>query len=288
MKTSARRRAGGRTAGRPEGADLVITQEQILAFLDHLREKGSAPGSLEKYRRDLQSFYAMLPEDKRVERDTLARWRAALLEDGYAPRTVNSHISAVNSLLEYLKRREYQLPGQLEIPGGVQPELTRSEYLRLLSTARALGRERIYLMVKVFACMDLTVQELPKLTVEAVGEGRLVLGRGRNGRLVGIPACLREELLAYARREGAASGPVFITRAGGPLRRTSVTSSIRSLARDAQVSPEKCNPRCLRKLYQSTMAGIEAGVRLLVEQSHERLLEQEQLAVGWREPAASR
>ena len=60
-----------------------------------------------------------------------------------------------------------------------------------------------------------------------------------------------------------------------------MTAAIQGLAHDARVVPEKCNPRCLRKLYQSTMAGIEASVRLLVEQTHDRLLEQEQLTVGW-------
>ena len=49
----------------------------------------------------------------------------------------------------------------------LQPELTRTEYLRLLQTARALGRERVYLLVKLFGTTGLTVQELEKVTVEA-------------------------------------------------------------------------------------------------------------------------
>lgn len=76
---------------------------------------------------------------------------------------------------------------------------------------------------------------------------------------------------------------MFVTRTGRLLSRTSVTGAIQSLAHDARVPPEKCNPRCLRKLYQSTMAGIEASVYLLVEQTHERLLDQEQLTIGWTE-----
>ena len=73
----------------------------------------------------------------------------------------------------------------------------------------------------------------------------------------------------------------FVTRTGRPCGRAGVSVSIRRLCRDAQVPPEKGNPRCLRKLYYTTRAEIEATVAQLVEQTHERLLEAEQAAVGW-------
>ena len=58
---------------------------------------------------------------------------------------------------------------------------------------------------------------------------------------------------------------------------------IRMLCHDARVDEEKGNPRCLRKLYQTTQENMEASVHMLVEQAHERLLNTEQLAVGWEE-----
>lgn len=61
--------------------------------------------------------------------------------------------------------------------------------------------------------------------------------------------CLKEELLDFAVREGILSGPIFITRRGTPVGRTTVTALIQSLAHDAQVEAGKCTPRCLRKLY---------------------------------------
>ena len=180
--------------------------------------------------------------------------------------------------------------GRISIADDVQPELTRNEYLRLLSAARALGKEQAYLLVKVFANVDLTVQELPQLTVEAVKESRVVISSNSAQRIIYVPATLREELGNYIQCTGILSGPIFVTRSGRQLNRTAVTAAIQGLAHDARVLPEKCNPRCLRKLYQSTMAGIEVSVRLLVEQTHDRLLEQEQLTVGWeaREPPQKR
>ena len=67
------------------------------------------------------------------------------------------------------------------------------------------------------------------------------------------------------------------------MSRTYVTISIRQLCRAARVPEEKGNPRCLKRLYQSTRAGIEANISLLVEQAHDRLLESEQSHIGWEE-----
>ncbi len=247
------------------------------AFLEHLRERGCSGNTLDKYRRALAQLRAFLPQDGQLEADTLLRWREALLADGYAPRTVNACISAANSLLDFLGRRDLQLAPMRLPEGGVQPELTRGEYLRLLQTARDLGRERLYLLVKVFGGMGLQVQELPRLTAEAARAGRIALP----GQSLRVPACLRAELLDYAAREQLASGPLFITRGGRPMSRVSVTASIRRLCRAAQVDEAKGNPRCLRRLCLATQAGIQLQMELLAEQTYDRLLEKEQAAVGW-------
>lgn len=265
------------TEGQPS---LVMTREQITEYISALPERGCVPGSVKKYKHDLLRFYQFLPEGKQITESTLKDWRADLLEQGYAPRTVNASVSVANSFLSWLGRRELQLTGQLEVD-DVQPELTRNEYLRLLSAARHLGKERTYLLVKTFTVLGLNVQELPCLTVEAIREGRIPAQPGRAQCPAVIPSCLQKELLDYARQERTTSGPIFVTRKGKPINRTAVTACVQNLAPTARVAPEKCNPRCLRKLYLSTVAQLEASVRILLEQSHERLLEQEQLLVGW-------
>lgn len=74
---------------------------------------------------------------------------------------------------------------------------------------------------------------------------------------------------------GTAGDPIrapFLTRAGKLIDRTYA----------AQVVEEKGTPRCLRKMYQATREGIERNVALLVERAQDRLLEEEQLTVGWK------
>lgn len=65
--------------------------------------------------------------------------------------------------------------------------------------------------------------------------------------------------------------------------RGNINVRLQSLSRDARVSPEKCNPRCLRILCVATQEGIRASLELLIEQAYDRLLESETLTVGWNE-----
>ena len=161
---------------------------------------------------------------------------------------------------------------------GEQPELTRGEYLRLLDAARRLGKERAYLLTKVFAVLGLTPGELPMLTVECIEIGELYLSGGRR---VLVPICLCRELGDYARRQGVDSGPVFITREGRLLHRSSVSETIRQLSGEAQVQEEKANPRCLKKLYQSTQDKLRESMERLLRQTYDQMLEAEQASIGW-------
>lgn len=264
-------------------AELTVTWEEVCRYLDSLAARGRRRETIQVYRPKLEAFYHFLPEDKRVAADTLELWRAALLREGYSPGTANTHVSAANGLLAYLGRRDLQLIGQLDTEEEIQPELSRTEYLRLLVTARNLGRERTYLMVKVFALTGIRVSELNRVTVRAVEEGRVLTACDGRAQYVLIPACLRKELTVYLRRVGITAGPVFVTRSGRPMRRTQVSGEIRTLCRDARVDGDKSNPRCLRRLYQVTQERIRDSVQILAEQAHERMLEDEQLTVGWEQ-----
>lgn len=264
-------------------AGFVLSPERIEEFLGTLEGKGSVDGTVKRYRYNLNLLYANLPPDKEIRRGILAQWRENLLERGYAASTVNVSISAVNSFLAYWGRRELQLMERLEPQAEIQPEMTRTEYLRLLGTAKALGKRQLYLLIKLFAATGLPVQALPKVTVETAAAGSLVIVQGGERQVIHIPDCLRQELLDFATHVGRSTGPLFVTKAGAPLGRTNVSNAIRRLCAEARVPEEKGNPRCLRRLYQTTRSGIEANISLLVEQAHERLMETEQLSIGWEQ-----
>ena len=264
--------------------EVPLTPESIDGYLEHLRSVGRVQGTLDSYRRKIGRLYQTLPEDdKSIRRDTLPWWREKLAEEGCSAAGINQLVIVVNGYLGYMGARDLQVTDRLESAEEPQLELTRSEYLRLLSAARVLGREQAYLLVKVFGNSDLPVQELSRLTVEAARAGMIGISRRCSKEIIRFPDAVCRELLDYAGRQGIRSGPIFLTRAGKLIDRTYAAQSIRRLCPAAQVPEEKGNPRCLRKMYQATREGIERNVALLVERAQERLLEEEQLTVGWEE-----
>lgn len=261
---------------------VKLSREDIEGFSRQMLDNGFKLGTVKQYQYCLNRFYTDLPEDKTVYADSIDVWRDKTLAEGFAPRTINTTISAVNRLLGYLGRRDLQTTERAKTQEPEVPELSRAEYLRMLSTAKNLGKEKAYLLTKVFASMLLPVQELKSLTVEAVKSGVVELPAfGGKVDVLAIPAGLQQELLNYARRKDIAFGPIFQTRDGKPMWRTNVTFVIGNLCEEARVPVEKGNPRCLRQLYQQTMAGIEENIARMVKQEYSRLLDCEQAYIGW-------
>ena len=270
------------TMRRRNEKEVALTPESIDSYLEHLRSAGRVQGTLDSYRRKIGRLYQTLPEgDKAIRRDTLPWWREKLAEEGCSAAGINQFVIVVNGYLGYMDARELQVTDRLESAKEPQLELTRHEYLRLLSAARSLDWEQAYLLVKVFGNSDLPVQELSRLTVEAARGGMISISRRCSKEIIRFPGAVCRELLDYAARQGIRSGPIFLTRAGKLIDRTYAAQSIRRLCPTAQVPEEKGSPRCLRKMYQATREGIERNVALLVERAQDRLLEEEQLMVGW-------
>lgn len=261
--------------------DVMLTPESVKEYLAFYQKQGYSEETLQSYQRKLEKLYDDLPDDKIIRLGFMDQWRDQLLAEGYSASSVNGFLSASNTFLKFIGHRGLQAAEKVKPEKAPQPELTRTEYLRLLQTAKLLGKEKAYLLVTLFATTPLNVQELDKVTVEAVTEGRFLTMPSGIKTLVRLPKCLQEELLHFADREGRLTGSLFVTREGKTLNRTYICTLIRQLCQAAQVPEEKGNPRCLRKLYQSTLATIEANVALLVEQTMERQLEMEQLTVGW-------
>lgn len=273
--TAEREFAGHSTSEETSG--FRLSEAHMEEYLDQLEQSGYTSVSLQCYRRNLRYLYQFLDGDRSIRKGTLAAWQESLLESGYSVSTVNSCTAAANGLVQFFGHGELQADRLAETEELIQPELTRTEYLRMLSTAKALGKERAYLLIKIFGSTGLSLGDLERMTVEAVQDGKIPLPSGT----VRIPDGLRKELMQFAKRENIHSGPMFLTRNGNPQDRTSISKMIKTLCRYAQVPEEKANPRCLKKLYLTTQAGIFGNLSLLAEQAYDRLLEKEQQIYGW-------
>lgn len=270
-------------AQKRESSYYVLTRSDIDLYLQDVASRGCKQGTLENYRRSLLNFFDWLPEGKQVSREKVYEYQEYLIGK-YTSRTVNMKMTAINGILGFLDLREYQSTVKASVDDtAIQPELSRNEYLRMLSAAKAIGDERLYLIIKLFGTTGIAVQEFDKVTVEAVRSGTIVTFPNRNRLALRIPACVQSELLEYAKENGVKSGPIFLTREGRPLGRTTLSNMVPHIARYAKVEENKCTPRCLQKLYAETWDTIKSNVNVMLQMTYDKLLEQEQVIYGWQD-----
>lgn len=222
--------------------NLILYPQQIKAFFSWQRDNKRTKSTLERYQKDLEILYDWLPKDKALTRERLIEWKESMLRQGLSASTINTRLSAVNTFVAFEGRRDLQI---LDFMKSEKEEtfLTRQEYIRLLQSARSLSNQRVYLIIKIFGTTGLPVQNLKDLTVESLQDGVVHV----NQMEYKIPNCVQNELESYVIENQLKSGPIFLTRDGDILNRTTVTSLLKSLSRTAQVSSEKITPRCLKK-----------------------------------------
>lgn len=270
-------------AQRRDSSYYVLMRSDIDLYLQDVASRGCKQGTLENYRRSLLNFFDWLPEGKQVSREKVYEYQEYLMGK-YTSRTVNMKMTSINGILGFLDLREYQSTVKASVDDtAIQPELSRNEYLRMLSAAKAIGDERLYLIIKLFGTTGIAVQEFDKVTVEAVRSGTIVTFPNRNRLALRIPACVQSELLEYAKEKGVKSGPIFLTREGRPLGRTTLSNMVPHIARYAKVEENKCTPRCLQKLYAETWDTIKSNVNVMLQMTYDKLLEQEQVIYGWQD-----
>lgn len=112
----------------------VLSAEIIYEFKKQLYLEEKSRLTIEKYMRDIYKFYKFVGK-KEVSKEQVIRYKENLKEKGYAVRSINSMLSALNALFSFLKWNDccvkcIKIQKQIYCTEGM--ELRRSEYIRLL------------------------------------------------------------------------------------------------------------------------------------------------------------
>ena len=148
--------------------EYKLTSKHIQLYADHLRleEKGAA--TIEKYLRDVRAFGFWL-DGREISKENTAAWKAHLVEQGYAPASVNAMLSALNSLLEFLGLRACRvkfLKIQRRMFRDDRRDLTRADYNALTAAAKERGKARLALLMEAICATGIRVSELISLDVD--------------------------------------------------------------------------------------------------------------------------
>ncbi len=245
----------------------TLKPRQILRYIQYLHEQEHAPGTLEKYRRDIGTFSAWL-RGRPVTRGTVSAWKHHLCTANYAPATINSMLSALNGLFRFLDWNECKvkfLKIQRQLFREERRVLNRSEYESLHKAAEQRGKTRLSLLMETICATGIRVSEIRYITVEAARQGRADIALKGKLRTILLPGKLCRKLLKYAKKEKIASGEIFLTRNGKGLSRRQIWAEMKTLCRYAGVTPFKVFPHNLRHLFASTFYRVYKDIVQLAD-----------------------
>lgn len=226
-----------------------ITGEQVEIFKVALCREERAPGTVEKYMRDLAAFRAWTGD--MIEENSASRWKERLLEGNYAPSTINSMLAAVHKFYKYCGLEAWRtkpLRIQRQIFRDERRELTRAEFARLLSQAEKRSR-RLALLMETICATGIRVSEVQYITLEAAMAGKTAISLKGKIRTILLPKKLCKKLIKFAKEKKIAAGELFLTASGKGLSRRQIWSEMKRLCKDAGVEESKVFPHNLRHLF---------------------------------------
>lgn len=224
------------------------------AFRQWLLAEEREPATIEKYLREVRAFAAWLDNDQ-ATKEQVAKWKEQLVLSGCQPATVNGKLSALNKFFAFLGWQDCRvkyLKIQRRVFRSRERELNREEYTRLLETAKALGRERLALLIETICATGIRVSEIKYITTESVCVGRTDISLKGKVRTILLPGKLCRKLKKFARKRKIASGEIFLTRGGTGLSRRQIWAEMKALCARAGVERSKVFPHNLRHLFART------------------------------------
>ena len=246
---------------------MKITDGIINEFKGYLIDNDKSGYTVEKYIRDVVKFkeYSC---DCEIENETAGEYKNYLVRKGYSVRSINSMLSSVNALFEYLDRNDLKIKTikmQRSVYCPEDKELTRAEYQRLCSAAKMKKNNRLELIIETVCSTGIRIGELKYITVESAKRGESVVTLKGKTRYVFIPKELKRKLLRYSKEQGIKEGMIFVTRTGKAVNRTNIWRDMKNLCKDAGVKPEKVFPNNLRHLFARTFYNIDKDIAKLAD-----------------------
>lgn len=267
---------------------VLLVDGLIREYLAYLGvERGSSSLTVEAYQRDLADYAAFLRENQvgaadDITRDTIVAYESNLMERGYAPSSIERHISVLKGFHKFLVRENHTKRNPTDsinlpkVPETLPDVISIEQMDALLSQpfeAKPRGlRDRTILEV-LYGC-GLRVSELVGLDLGDLflEEGFMrVVGKGGKERIAPISGLAEVTLRTYL-EEGRPqllksyakpTSAVFVNARGGRLTRQSVHSIV---ARSGLfIGIDNLHPHTLRHSFATHMLEGGADLRVIQE-----------------------
>lgn len=232
--------------------ERILSQALIREFSQSLYRAEKSRATIFKYTRDVNTLAAFTGQEP-ASKYLMIRYKS-WLQQNYAPTSVNSMLVAANCFFKFAGWYDCIVKAvrvQHQSFRSQDRELSKAEYLRLLSAAKKRKNFRLLNILQTLCATGIRISELQFITVEAVQQGQAVVSLKGKSRQILLPSSLCRELLHYCRKQKIRSGRIFVTRSGNSVDRSNILHEMKKLCAEANVESTKVFPHNLRHLFAS-------------------------------------
>ena len=209
----------------------TIDKNTIQSYQNHIYTQEKSQNTIDKYIRDIRTFTAWLQtqEHKDITKDCVIRYKK-YLEAHYRPSSTNSMLTALNGFFEYTGWHDCRVMTLKTQPNHIyaqEKEMTRTEYEKLIKTAKEQDNLRLAMIIETIGGTGIRVSELASITVDAVKTGKISISCKGKHREIYLVHKLKMKLLDYCKKKGIRSGAVFITKNGNPVDRSNIWTEMK-------------------------------------------------------------
>jgi site-specific recombinase XerD len=248
--------------------EMKITEELLEQYKISLYEQEKSKSTIQKYMCDLGKL-VKYAGNRGLNKILVIEYKEYLRnEKHYKTSSINSFLVAANRFFEYmgwyeLRIKTYQVQKEAFTPEN--KELSKSEYKKLVRTAKETGKLRIGMIVQTICATGIRVSELSAITVSSVNKGVATIYNKGKERQILIPRDLQVRLLNYIRKQGIKSGFVFQSSKGNAVDRTWIWREMKKLCEVAGVRKDKVFPHNLRHLFARTFYTMYKDIAKLAD-----------------------
>ena len=238
-----------------------------MQYERYLREEEKAAATIQKYTSDLRKL-AAYADGMPITKEIMLGYKQYLKKKGYSAASINSYLVAANRFFEYMEWygiRVKQLRLQREAYVPEERELTKTEYKRLVKTAKKMGKHRLAMIITTICATGIRISELSALTAAGVRRGVIYVDNKGKIRKVLIPVDLQKRLLLYMADNHIKRGVVFSTSKGNPVDRSNIWKEMKSICRESGVNDKKVYPHSLRRLFARIFYSMEKDIAKLAD-----------------------
>lgn len=247
--------------------ERVMTAAAHETFRQHLAAEELAESTIQKYSRDLLAFGTWAGA-REITKELSVAWKEHLVQQGYAPATVNSMLAVINHFFKFMGWQDCTvkfLKLQRRLFRARERDISDAEFRRLVEQAQISGKPRLALLLETIAATGIRVSEVKYITVEAAECGRTEISLKGKIRTILLPSKLCRKLLKYAKKQKTAFGEIFLTKSGKSLNRKQIWAEMKQLCKAAGVEASKVFPHNLRHLFATAFYRVTRDIVKLAD-----------------------